>query len=209
MQQVSERPVVVKKKDEKILTVPRQKIFELAKFDGFLPLANFDFYQALIELNKAFLWRSEVENDFSQKQIIPYLVFENNKKLFIMQRKSTASEARLQNKYSLGIGGHIRQEDIEESSLSEWAEREFEEEVDFKGTFEIKPIGLINDDSNDVGKVHFGIVFLLHGDSDKIAVRDEHKSGQLLSLDECEKNYLGMETWSQLVFDYLKVNKDF
>ncbi len=42
-----------------------------------------------------------------------------------MQRTAQASEQRLQNKYSLGIGGHIRQEDITNGSLADWARRKF------------------------------------------------------------------------------------
>jgi predicted NUDIX family phosphoesterase len=197
--------VTTLKKDEKILVVAREKILRDKPFDGFLPTKNFvDEYQCLIEANKKFLWRSEVENDPLYKQIIPYLVFRNNGKIFVMQRKSTASETRLQSKYSLGIGGHIRAEDMANKSLFDWAAREFDEEVEYRGAFQIKPIGLINDDSDAVGQVHIGLVFLLEGDSSEIKIRDEHKSGQLLTVEECDALYSNMENWSQLVFDFLK-----
>ena len=203
-QQKSVEKVTTLKKDEKILVVARETILKDKPFDGFLPTKNFvDEYQGLIEEHKEFLWRSEVENDLSYKQIIPYLVFRNNGKIFVMQRKSTASETRLQSKFSLGIGGHIREEDITNKSLFDWAAREFEEEVDYKGRFEITPIGLINDDCNSVGQVHIGFVFLLEGDLGEISIRDEHKSGQMLSLEECAAIYPNMENWSQLVFDFL------
>jgi predicted NUDIX family phosphoesterase len=209
MQQVKVEKASSLKKDEKILVVPRAIIFESKQFDGFLATKDLESYQKTIELHKEFLWRSEVENNTSYKQIIPYLVFEFNEKIFIMQRKSTASESRLQSKYSLGIGGHIREEDIENKSLNEWAMREFDEEVNYQGQFSIKPLGLINDDSNEVGQVHLGFVFLLQGNSDKISIRDEHKSGKLCSFEECESFFPSMETWSQLVFEYMKKHKDF
>ena len=77
---------------------------------------------------------------------------------FLMQRKSDASESRLRNKLTVGIGGHIRQEDLssfdeasadkQEHSLFAWALREFHEEVNYAGNLKVLPLGIINDDSN-------------------------------------------------------------
>jgi len=197
--QESTKKVFIKKEDEKILVVSRKKLF-LQKIEK----VDFDQYQKLIEEHKEFLWRSKVETDPSYKQIIPYLIFSFEDKFFMMQRKSSASEVRLQNKFSLGIGGHIRKEDIEGKTLFDWARREFAEEVEYNGEFEIEPIGLLNDESNSVGQVHTGFVFLLKGNSGKIKIRDEHKEGRLLTLQECKIVYESMENWSKIVFDYLK-----
>ena len=87
-----------------------------------------------------------------------------------MQRKGTASEQRLKNKYSLGIGGHIRQEDMTTNSIFDWARREFHEEVKYAGKLDIEPIGILNDDTNAVGQVHLGLVLLLKGDSEAISL---------------------------------------
>jgi len=194
----------MQKPDERILVVAKNKLFADVPFSGLQPLNNFDSHQNLIEQNQEFLWRSEMETDTSYKQIIPYLVFTYDNKLFVMQRRSDASESRLKNKYSLGIGGHIRQEDITGKNIFDWAQREFDEEVDYQGTYTMKPIGLINDDSNLVGQVHLGCAFLLTGDSPNISVKSELKEGTLRSIEECEALYENMETWSQIVFNYLK-----
>lgn len=190
--------------DEKILVVKQKNLFQQPAFNGFLPLEKFTNYLEIIKKHKEFMWRSEMELDPSYKQIIPYIVFKFDNQVFLMQRKSTASESRLKNKYSLGIGGHIRQEDIIGDDIFEWARREFIEEVNYNGKITIKPLGLVNDDSTEVGKVHFGFIIMLTGDSVAISVKSELKDGSLLTLQECEKYYLNMETWSQLVFDYLK-----
>lgn len=200
---INSKNVYRKKKDEKILIVPRDILFSKKELNG-IESIDFFFYQNLIEKNKQFLWRSQMEIDPNYKQIIPYLVFNYKNKYFLMQRKSSASEVRLQNKYSLGIGGHIREEDIDGSDISGWAKREFAEEVEYAGNLIIEPIGLLNDDSNDVGRVHLGFVFLLKGDSKDIKVRSELKSGQLLTLEECFSNYENMENWTKLVFNFLK-----
>jgi len=194
----------VKKPDEKILVIQKNKLFSDTPVSGLQALDTFDKHQTLIEENQEFLWRSEMEQDTNYKQIIPYLIFSHNNKLFVMQRRGDASEARLQNKYTLGIGGHIRQEDIAGKNIFDWALREFHEEVNYTGSFTIKPIGLINDESNLVGQVHLGCAFLLVGDSPDITIKSELKNGNLYSIEECKELYDTMETWSQIVFNYLK-----
>jgi len=191
--------------DEIILVVKRTHLFPQETWDGFKKI-DFDQYLSIIQENKEFQPRSQMETDPNYKQIIPYLIFKHNNKYFLMQRKKGASEKRLQSKFSFGIGGHIRQEDLcakSKDSIFDWARREFEEEIDYNGSFTIQPLGMINDDSNDVGKVHIGFVFLLDGDSCNIKVRSELQSGELMSLEECNLYADHMETWSQMVFNHL------
>src|SRR5216684_3696302 len=114
--------------DEQILVVRRSHIFaQDAAWHG-LKEVNFDHYLHIINHRKEFHPRSLMEVDPVYKQIIPYLIFEHDNHYFLMQRKSDASESRLRNKLTLGIGGHIRQEDMIENSLFAWALREFHEE---------------------------------------------------------------------------------
>lgn len=145
-----------------------------------------------------------MEVDPTYKQIIPYLIFCHEDKYFVMQRQAKATETRLQSKFSLGIGGHIRQEDITGDDIIGWARREFEEEVDYNGSFTVEPLGILNDDSNAVGQVHVGFVYLLKGNSAHIKVKEELKSGELFTLEECMSFYDRMETWSQIVFNFLQ-----
>jgi len=193
--------------NENILVVKRDKLFPATAFQGIAPIQD-DFF-SLIELEKEFLPRPAMEEDPTYKQIIPYLIFQCQDTYFLMQRKSTSSEQRLKNKYSLGIGGHMRQEDMQQAkTIFDWAYREFEEEIDYQGTFTIKTIGMLNDDSNPVGQVHVGLVLLLQGDSCAIKVRSELKSGQLLNAQQLQEFYPDMETWSQIIYDaLLKVNQ--
>jgi predicted NUDIX family phosphoesterase len=194
------------KTDEKILVVNRDSILGKASINGFKPLNDFDYYQKLVDQNKEFKWRSQMEMDPAFKQIIPYLIFNYQDKFFLMQRQSTASETRLQSKYSLGIGGHVREDDILGKDLFDWTKREFYEEIEYAGSFSIRPLGIINDESNDVGKVHIGFAFLLTGDSSDISIRSELKSGSLMTLQECGEFYHNMETWTQIIFNHLNNN---
>ena|SRR3990167_8261277 len=189
--------------EEKVLVVKREYLFKDDALQG-LGKVDFDAYLKIIKEKKEFLPRGKMETDPNYKQIIPYLIFVHEEKFFLMQRKSKASEARLQNKFTLGIGGHIREEDLNSDSIVDWAKREFHEEVNYSGNLEIEPMGLLNDDSNDVGKVHLGFVFLLKGDSAKISVKSELESGKLATLEECKMHEAQMETWSQLVFQFIE-----
>jgi predicted NUDIX family phosphoesterase len=201
--QVTSTQPTVSHHDEHILVVKRDTLFPDGAWQG-LRAVTFEEYIPLIEQHKEFLPRSVMETDPKYKQIIPYLIFTHKDKYFLMQRQAKASEQRLKNKYSLGIGGHIREEDITSKSIIEWAQREFEEEVSYQGSYNVRPLGILNDDSNPVGQVHVGFVLLLEGNSPAIKVKSELKSGELLSFKECDSYYENMETWSQMVLDFLR-----
>lgn len=193
---------------ENILVVPTNILFFEGIWQGLRGVDQLDLpgYMHVIQTECLFLPRPEMEANPAYKQIIPYLVFRYQNKYFLMQRASKASESRLRSKFSLGIGGHIRQEDMQGSSIFKWARREFAEEVNYSGNLDVQMLGILNDDSNEVGKVHVGLVMLLTGDSDQISVNEELKSGELLTLAECELFQDQMESWTRLVFDYLKNN---
>jgi len=203
-QQIVNQQAQAKKTDEQILVVKREHLFQGDAWHG-IKQTDFAPYLELINTHKEFHWRSAMEIDPVYKQIIPYLIFNYQDQYFLMQRRADASATALQNKFSLGIGGHIRQEDMKNNStIIDWAEREFHEEVEYTGNVTVEPLGILNDDSNLIGQVHIGFVFLLKGDSPEIKIKSEMKGGTLVSLDECTAFYNRMETWSQLVVDILQ-----
>jgi predicted NUDIX family phosphoesterase len=187
---------------ESVLVVKREYLFPEESWQG-ICTENVQRYLNIIAAKKEFLPRHLAEQDPRYKQIIPYLIFTHNAEIFVMQRRANASETRLQNKYTIGIGGHIRQEDIKSNDIFDWANREFHEEVTYDDAMTIEPLGILNDDSNDVGKVHMGFVFLIHGHSNTISVRSELKSGSMLSLDSCIALHPHFETWSQIALQKL------
>ncbi|TMD76542.1 MAG: hypothetical protein E6I77_09115 [Chloroflexi bacterium] len=74
----------------------------------------------------------------------------------------------------------------------------------YEGSFDATLLGLLNDDSSPVSRVHLGVVFLVEGDTDNIAIRETDKlAGEMLTLNEMRIFYLGMESWSQIVYDRL------
>jgi predicted NUDIX family phosphoesterase len=149
--------------------------------------------------------RAEVEDDPTYQQIIPYLVFRHGDRYLLTRRLKASSEKRLRQLYSLGVGGHINPGDLEHGDpIADGLKREWEEEVEYAGAFEATLLGLINDDSSPVSRVHLGVVFLIDGDSPEIRIRETDKlSGELLTLEEMRIYYLAMESWSQIVYDQL------
>jgi predicted NUDIX family phosphoesterase len=185
---------------ENILVVKRSILLNNQEFQGLN--TDVQSFITCINTHGKFLPRAAMEKDEHYKQIIPYLIFQHEDRYFMMQRKATSSEQRLKNKFSLGIGGHMRQEDmLNSATIFDWAKREFYEEVHYAGSLAITPLGVLNDDSNPVGRVHIGLILLLKGDSPEIRIYSELKSGTLMNPRECLEHYDGMESWSQIIFD--------
>jgi len=201
--QTQPSPTPAKKLDELVLVVKREHIIPATGLHGIMPV-NEEHVVNTITAHQEYMPRSLAEHDTRYKQIIPYLIFTYDNKYFLMQRRSTASETRLCNKFSLGIGGHVRQEDLAiGATLFDLARREFTEEISYNGTLTVEPLGLLNDDTNEVGTVHVGLVMLLRGTHDTISIKSELKSGTLVDLATCKIHYQDLEQWSQIVVDYL------
>ena len=191
---------------EEILVVRREILLGDDAWQG-LRTTGLEQCMATIRTNGQYLPRDLMEVDSAYKQIIPYLIYRHENRYFLMQRHAKASEKRLAGKLSLGIGGHIRWEDTGSNDIFAWAEREFHEEVCYGGGLEIAPLGILNDDSNEVGQVHLGLVLLLEGDSDDITVKSELAGGHLATLQECQAQVHLMESWSQLVLTALEARE--
>jgi predicted NUDIX family phosphoesterase len=193
---------------EQVLCVKREDIFPDGAWRGFVSM-DLERHQRVIRERHVFKPRSEVEDDPSYQQIIPYLVFRHDGHYFLTHRLRASSEKRLHKQYSLGIGGHINPGDLVGGDpILDGLKREWQEEVVYDGRFEARLIGFLNEDSSPVSKVHLGVVFLLDGDSPNIAIREIDKlAGEMLTLDEMRIYYLGMESWSQIVYDQLTVGE--
>ena len=50
---------------------------------------------------------SALEVDPAWKQIVPYLVLHDGPRIFLMQRTRAGGDARLHDRWSIGIGGHV------------------------------------------------------------------------------------------------------
>ena len=91
--------------------------------------------------------------------------------------------------------------------MAEGLRREVEEELHVDGPWEARTVGLLNDDSTDVGSVHVGLVAVARTEAD-VRVRETHAlEGGFVPLDEVRRLLAEeretFETWSALVLDRL------
>lgn len=154
---------------------------------------------------------NNAEINTAYKQPIPYAVIRRGDELFMYERLSGGGEGRLHNKLSLGAGGHMNPigDDVSfAKTLSINLARELEEELDIQDkNMKLTPVGLINDDSEEVSKVHIGVLTMIDvaQDSDVLVRETEQLAGSWIKLDELKNPevYNRLETWSQIVVDTL------
>ena len=195
--------------DEKVLVFPRSLFERLGVFQGFN--ADVDRYLPAIldKKNNSFLSRAQAEINPDFKQIIPYVVITDGKSVLHYVRGKKAGEQRLVAKGSIGIGGHINDEDHSlfadgVQAFQEAVEREVREELSVQGSFDAKPVGLINDDSTEVGRVHFGVVHLLFRTPDKVRKNEQVITQvEFVPIEELKAKRGQMESWSQFCLDNL------
>jgi len=157
-----------------------------------------------------FMARSEAEEAPEYKQVIPYLIISSGS-TFLTYRRS-GSEKRLTDLVSIGIGGHINLEDSDERKLDvikKNVRREVSEELRLVGVPEFwqefpdcfATVGILYDGSDDVGRVHLGIVLRCDvslGTAQKIRLTNEGKDLEWKTLKELEAGYEHLEGWSQI-----------
>jgi predicted NUDIX family phosphoesterase len=188
--------------DEEILVVPRTLLLP-EPVQGFTTEGAGQ-YLARVHAHGVFRRRRDVEDDPGHKQIIPYMIVRHGPRLFLFQRSSAGGEARLHGKYSIGVGGHINKSDVEGAAdvVGAGLKREFEEELTVSGGWQARLAGVLNDDTNAVGRVHFGLVHVVDVGTPDIAVREpDVLSGRLVDYSEVLSLRDQMETWSQLILD--------
>lgn len=186
------------KNDEQILVIPRAKLLE-EDFYGFKHFSEFkEFSNKLkyIEVKR----RGDMEIDPNYKQLISYIIVRNEKgDILTYKRLKGGGESRLHSRVSIGIGGHMNPHETlsEYPLLEENARRELQEEL---GTdAELTLLGFVNDDTNDVGEVHFGVVYLATVKESDINIAET----DTLEVAFTDGVYYldNLETWSELILD--------
>jgi len=190
------------------------KVSELAPdgnmFQGYQVPADPTILRKIYSNNIA-MSRRDCENNPKFKHLIPYtMITSEDNQIFVVKRTANQTETRLHNLYSIGIGGHVGPQRLMTSkdAIHAGMLRELKEEitgVEYVGEsldFTPKLIGLLNDDSNEVGSVHLGLVYELLVDPDRIHsinVKEiENMTGTWMHYDEALqiKDY---ESWSALI----------
>ncbi len=192
-----------------MLVVRRELFDQLGSFHGlnFEPQPYLD--ALLARGNNHFMPRATAENDPTHKQIIPYALLACGDKVLHYVRGKKAGEQRLVAKGSIGIGGHMNDEDEslfawDESAYRAGVEREVNEEVDISTAFEDRIVALLNDDTTEVGRVHLGVVHVFRLAEAKVQKREAMITNlSFLTKSELQERRANLESWSQICVDHL------
>ncbi len=197
-------------KGEKILVVKRELFDSVGAFQGISTEVEDYLPQLINPENNFFMDRGTAEEDPTHKQLIPYALFRYKGKFLHYVRGKAGGEARLHAKGSMGIGGHINPVDMRDDALGmetymAGVKREIDEELNIEGNYSHKVIAILNDDSNEVGKVHLGVVHLVELESDQVSSgEDAIADVKFSSVDELQNTIKpNLETWSQYCAEIL------
>ncbi len=206
---------------EFVYVVKRSDLFDLRTPHGLevLEPAAMEQFRARVRRRGFFVELRHAERDASLKQVIPYCVVMRRGRVFVMRRLAGGGESRLHGKRTVGVGGHVNPIDgsvsartgegagevVERDVVAEALRREIDEELHIDGPWDVRPVGLLNDDSTDVGSVHVGLVNVVTTSAD-VRVRETDvlsgrfvDRGALRELLATERDTF--ETWSALVLD--------
>ncbi|MCZ6603473.1 MAG: NUDIX domain-containing protein [Planctomycetota bacterium] len=194
---------------EQVLVVPRSLLFSGGEIPQGLIRDGLNDLVERIGRNYRFVDRPRAEDDPSLKQIIPYSYLSWDDKVFLLRRLATQTEVRLHDKLSIGVGGHINPGDPETGSILEGgALRELHEEIDVRSTFRLHLEAFLNDESNSVGQVHFGIVYRVALEGGDVEVREKDlMEGRFVPLSDLLSYKDRMETWSSILTDHLLAHR--
>ena len=196
---------------EQVLVIERKVLEQVGLFNGLAFDVDRYLQKIFVQGIPHFLPRSQAEKDPAYKQLIPYVIISYNGRYLTYVRGRRAGEARLVGLRSIGIGGHVNPADdmplfndnFYEAYLTA-VEREVAEEVSVEADHTGSVVALLNDDSNDVGSVHLGLVHLWLLDAPNVS-KKEQMITQMTFMTHAELQQVrdNMETWSQLCLDNL------
>ena len=190
---------------ESILVVRREYLAPYLTEDFGLITEGVEEIVRVIEAHHEFRPRPEMETDPAYKQIIPYVLVTRGAEAFVMQRLKKGGEQRLHGLLSLGVGGHIDPVDdtAGHGALMAGLRREVDEEVAVERAASLTPLGVINNDRDEVGRVHLGFLFRLETEG-AVTVRETEKlSGSFMPIAALPALRDKMEGWSQIALEVL------
>jgi len=154
----------------------------------------------------------ELEENESWRQLIPYqVVFNEAGQLFFYRRRSDHAENRLAALYSLGIGGHLEEDDFFEpaiglkslyAGISRGMRRELEEEIKIGNVSFSRFVGFIQSHNPPVDRVHLGLVYAIRI-SGFSGLGEEIAEGAFEDPEEISRFVNKMENWSRLLCPHL------
>jgi len=197
--------------EEQVLVIERKVVERVGIFNGLMFDVDRYLSEIFIQGVPRFMNRLQVEEDPSYKQLIPYVIMSHDGKYLSYIRGKRAGETRLVGNRSIGIGGHINptddmplfNTDFYETYLAA-VDREVAEEVSVETKHTNHIVALLNDESNEVGSVHLGIVHYWVLDEPKVNKREQMITQMaFMTPAELQEVKDTLETWSALCAGHL------
>jgi len=195
--------------DELVFAFPTDDFWKLIPYikKGLIK-GNSEVLKRIVQ-NGLFRKRSELEEDPSFKQIIPYAIISNSQSFYLFRRTSGQTEKRLHNKFTLGAGGHMNpgssMESNEQYLIDELLRELYEEVKLLNGCLieNIEFIGFINDDTIPVGRAHIGLLYNIHVSNEEVFINETYKmTAEWIDKSNLAEFYKDMETWTKIVYDF-------
>ncbi|MBU6401238.1 MAG: phosphoesterase [Verrucomicrobia bacterium] len=193
--------------EERVLCFERKLLDEIGVFQGisldvekYLPVVT-------ARANVVYRNRTEAEQDTRYKQLIPYALIICRDKILRYRRGRGGQETRLHGLYSVGVGGHISEEDhglfSNGPGYHDAMRRELMEEVAIE-VVEETSVAVINDDSMEVGQVHLGVVHVVRVANEVITGRCNGIVGpEFIPMSDAVKMPSAYESWSRICLEHL------
>ncbi|MFO1010367.1 MAG: phosphoesterase [Planctomycetota bacterium] len=207
---------------EFVFVVPRTALFPECYPHGLVPFRDVPqpggfsarAFEDVVAREGFFVERERAEKTPAWKQVIPYSIVRwdspDGVRVLCTRRLKKGGEARLHDKHSIGMGGHVNPEDLEGAAtrnpVDAGTRRELAEELVVRGAYEVRRVGLINDDSNAVGAVHVGVVQVVTVSSPPEIRETDVLEGRWVAIDELTAMLatgVNFETWSALLVPHL------
>jgi predicted NUDIX family phosphoesterase len=191
---------------ERILVLPNEVVFVTGRWQGFMLNTSWGCeFEQIAEEHGEWVAREQAEQDPNVQQVIPFGVYRVGNRYLELKRGSEGAHTRLYNVYTLGIGGHVMQGEFQQwGNLVTWMRHKFSEEIGQQGQMTVNCVGALNDNSDDLGKHHFAIVYLIEGTSDHLTAQ-KHAEIRLVTLREITGSDVNhMDRWSQMIYRQLR-----
>lgn len=192
--------------DERVFVVPVQTISHINDKFQHEKHTN-DIWSRYDGLGK-YVLRYEAEYEPSMQQIIPYFFVLNEDKSKILVAKRIKGDHRLVQMMSLGFGGHIDSCDGSHEVVLKALAREMHEELDIEPISKANYIGTIRDMNSETND-HFGLVFYVIAEEDKVHIREtDNLEGHWMTIEDAIDEYGKFENWSKYILDFFFENRD-
>jgi predicted NUDIX family phosphoesterase len=200
---------------ENVLVIGKEGYRNILDFQGIDVLHTERLRKLLSSKQLTYAPRTAAETDNNIKQFVTYTIIQNENHILCFRRgQYNRATGFLRGALCIGFGGHVTEDDLNIFSYRDHgilanAAREISEEIRFKeGRPNVDPegiecLGILDDDSSDVGVRHLAVVLRYWAPSApewRTPIRGEASVNQLRWIDvrSAKINLLDFEYWSQL-----------